>query len=97
MRRRTGIPEDVGALVEKMTGDEVTVVLVNISQVDERTVVVQGGAYGEHQLISVAVEDRVHPIGHPFLSVRLAPGSGARLVLRTKRYANQPTLAFPWV
>ena len=28
--------------------------------------------------------------------VRLAPGAGARLTLRMKRYANQPTLALPW-
>ena len=28
--------------------------------------------------------------------VRLAPGAGARLTLRMRRYANPPTLAFPW-
>jgi hypothetical protein len=97
VRRRAGLPEDVGALVEKMTADEVTFSLVNVSQVDERTVVVQGGAYAEHRLTSVAVEGRTYPVDHPSFTVTLAPGSGTRLVLKMKRYGNRPTLAFPWV
>ena len=28
--------------------------------------------------------------------VRLAPGAGATLNVAMRRYANQPTLAFPW-
>ena len=34
--------------------------------------------------------------GDGWFTVRLAPGAGRRLVIRTRRYANQPTLAFPW-
>ena len=48
-RRRAGLPEQVGALVERMTEDEVTVQLVNLDPANERTVIIQGGAYGEHQ------------------------------------------------
>jgi hypothetical protein len=29
-------------------------------------------------------------------TVRLEPGSGARLVLAMDRYVNPPTLTFPW-
>ena len=74
-RRRAGVPEDVAALVEKMTADDVTVTLVNINQVAERKVVVQGGAYAEHQLISASVDDREFPIDHSAFTVRLAPRS----------------------
>lgn len=95
-RRRAGIPEEVAALVEAMTEDEVTVTLVNIGQTAARTVVVQGGAYAEHQIVSAALGAEVTPVDHPHLTVRLAPGAGARLVLRLRRYANRPTLAFPW-
>jgi hypothetical protein len=28
--------------------------------------------------------------------VRLAPGAGAKLTIRMKRFANDPTLSFPW-
>ena len=29
-------------------------------------------------------------------TVRLAPGAGATLRIRMKRYANAPTVKFPW-
>ncbi len=94
--RRPGLPEDVAALVETFTADEVTVSLVNLNQTRGRTVTVQGGAYGEHQVTSVTVDGGTTLIGRSSFSVRLAPGCGARLVVKTNRYANQPTCAFPW-
>jgi len=95
-RRRAGIPDDVAALVEEMTADEVTVNLVNVNQIEPRTVVVQGGAYAEHQLTSLSLGDQVVPLDKSHFTVRLAPGCGNRLVIKMKRYANQPTFAFPW-
>jgi hypothetical protein len=95
-RRRAGIPEDVGALVEKMTADEVTLTLVNTNQVAPRTVVVQGGAYGEHHIESVTLLDQTLPVEDAFFTVRLDPGCGATLLVRMKRYANSPTCVFPW-
>ena len=53
VRQRAGIPEDVAALVDTMTDDIVTVTLVNLNLTDARTVTIQGGAYGEHNLLSV--------------------------------------------
>ena len=95
-RQRAGIPQDVAALVERMTADEVTVSLVNLSPVLERTVVVQGGAYAEHQFTAVSAGDRTIPVDRSAFAVRLAPGCGDRLTIAIKRYANPPTLAFPW-
>jgi len=101
-RRRAGLPEDVGALVEKLGDDEVTVSLVNASPVYERTVVVQGGAYAEHRLDRVTLGERAAGVteaygaDHSAFSVRLAPGCGAQLKIALKRYANPPTFAFPW-
>jgi hypothetical protein len=95
-RRRPGMPEDVGALVERMTADDVTLTLVNINQVEPRIIVLQGGAYGEHQFVSAETGGQVTPIMQPSFRVRLAAGAGARIVLKTRRYANQPTLEFPW-
>ncbi|MBN1401557.1 MAG: hypothetical protein JXA74_12010, partial [Anaerolineae bacterium] len=96
VRRRAGLPEDVAALVEGMTANETTVQLVNISQVEERVLIVQGGAYGEHQIENVTWGDQTIEVGAPTFTVRLAPGAGARLTLRMRRYANLPTMAFPW-
>ena len=96
VRRRAGIPPDVGALVEKLADDSVTLTLVNTSPVDERALLVQAGAYAEHEFLSAEVNGESVPVGDSYVCVHLAPGCGARLVLRMKRYANQPTLAFPW-
>ncbi len=98
-RRRAGLPEDVGALVDRITEDEVGVTLVNLSPLHARTVIVQGGAYAEHQITSVRPESagQAVPVDGRHFAVRLAPGAGERLVISLQRYANQPTLAFPWV
>jgi hypothetical protein len=96
VQRRAGIPEDVAALVEAMTDHSVTVSLVNLNQVEPRTLVVQGGAYAEHQFVSATLDGTTLPIDGPRLTVQLAPGAGGRLTLNMQRFANQPTFAFPW-
>ena len=96
LKRRAGIPEDVAALVEKLTDDEVTLTLVNVSPVEGRTVIIQGGAYAEHQFISATIDDHVMPLDHSSCTVHIAPGAGSRVVIKMKRYANQPTFVFPW-
>ncbi|MDB5312355.1 MAG: hypothetical protein JWO38_6557 [Gemmataceae bacterium] len=94
--RRAGLPEDVAALVEKQTADSVSVTLVNVNQFAPRTLVVQAGAYAEHEVVEVEVGGRKEKGDGTHFGVRLAPGAGARLTLRMRRYANQPRLAFPW-
>ncbi|MGH2356254.1 MAG: hypothetical protein ACRDJN_32005, partial [Chloroflexota bacterium] len=59
VRRRAGLPPHVAALVERMTEQQVTVQLVNLDPVEARTVIVQGGAYAEHQITRV----RTEPVG----------------------------------
>jgi hypothetical protein len=96
VRRRAGVPDDVGALVSELTDDRTVVTLVNTSETTPRTVVVQGGGYGEHQILSADVNGRATSINARDFAVRLAPGAGAKLTLAMKRYANQPTAKFPW-
>jgi hypothetical protein len=96
VRRRAGLPEDVGALVEKLEADAATLTLVNVSPVEARTVVVQAGGYGEHRFESADVNGKTQMIAGPLLNVRLEPGSGARIRFRMARYVNPPTLAQPW-
>ena len=94
--RRAGIPEDVAALVDRLTDDRVAVTLVNVNQVESRDVIVQCGAYAEHQCVGVEIGDQRIDLDAPRFTIRLAPGAGTRLMIRTRRYVNQPTLAFPW-
>jgi hypothetical protein len=64
--------------------------------VHERTVIVQAGAYGEHQCLSVAVGGKTVKVDDRKFRVVLAPGAGDSLTIAMKRYANQPELALPW-
>ena len=93
---RPGMPEGVGALVEKLEAGSTTVTLVNTDQVEGREVVVQGGAYAEHRFDSVTIDGEVSRVDATSFAVRLAPGAGARLEIATRRYASPPTFAFPW-
>ena len=97
VRRRAGIPPDVAALVESLTDDETVVTLVNTNQVSAREVTVQGGAYGEHQILGVQIGDApANAVDASAFSLGLAPGAGATLTLKMKRHANPPSLSFPW-
>ena len=96
VRRRAGLPEDVAALVERVRPDSVTLTLVNTNPMEYRTVTVQMGAYGEHHADAVTVDGKTIPVDQPWFQVRLAPGAGDTLTISMRRYAHQPTLAFPW-
>ncbi len=95
-RRRAGVPEDVAALVHALGDASAEVTLINLSRTQARTVTVQGGAYAEHRIESVVLDGRATPVGSRDFTIRLEPGCGTRLRLAMRRYANRPTLAFPW-
>jgi len=95
--RRAGIPEDIAALVDRLTADEVAVTLVNTNQLASREIVIQAGGYAEHQFSSVSQDSgQSQAVNSNQLAVKLAPGAGGRFVIKMKRYANQPTMTFPW-
>ncbi len=95
-RKRAGIPEDVGVLVSEISDTKTVVTLVNLSKTGERTLIVQGGAYGEHQITSAEAGGKFTRINAPFFGVTLKPGAGEKLTLDLKRYANVPTVLHPW-
>ena len=86
----------MAALVEKLTGDSLTLTLVNTSPLHPRDLVVQAGAYAEHRFRSVTLNGKTTPIEGSSVRLRLQPGCGSRLVLSMQRYANRPKLAMPW-
>ena len=95
-RKRAGVPDDVAALVSELSDSRTVVTLVNLNSSQPRTVIVQGGGYGEHQLISVTASGNTTPVDSPLVTVQLAPGSGQQLTLEMKRYANRPPVRHPW-
>lgn len=95
-RQRAGTPPDVAALVSELTANSTVVTLVNTSTRERRTVVVQGGAYGEHPIVRVAVDGRSQPVNARALTVQLEPGAGAKLTLTQQRFGAAPTILRPW-
>lgn len=95
--RRAGLPSDVGALMEVMSADMTELTLVNISQLEPKTVVIQAGGYGEHQFTTLSIDQQpTRPIDASSVTVRLEAGCGATIKLGTRRYVNQPSLMMPW-
>ena len=94
--RRPGLPSDVAALVEKLTVDGVVLSLVNVNQTEHRDFIIQSGAYAEHQITAAEVDGSISDLDASWMPVRLGPGCGTRLTLKTERYVNSPTFAFPW-
>jgi hypothetical protein len=94
--RRPGLPPDVAALVSRLTADEAEVTLVNISQLHPRTLIIQGGAYGEHEIALARYCGSETKVAAPHLLIRLAPGAGGTLTLRMQRHVKPPTLVLPW-
>ena len=95
-RRRAGIPPGVASLVDHLSADEVGVQLVNLDPVHAKHLVLQSGAFAEHTIDSAAIDGERTEVGGAAMHVRLEPGAGARLLLRVRRFVNQPTVAFPW-
>jgi hypothetical protein len=94
-RKRAGVPEDVAALVSALGDRRTVVTLVNIGKAP-RTVVVQAGAFAEHQFESIEWNGKTQRLNARQFTVTLAPSAGATLTLTMRRYANAPTAAFPW-
>jgi len=96
-RKRPGISRDCAALVESLSPDGAQLVLVNTSKTDAHTVLVQTGAYAEHQCLSVTPEGgKTVRVDGTLFEVKLAPAAVQRLKVTMKRYANTPTLRLPW-
>jgi hypothetical protein len=111
-RRRPGLPLDVAALVENLEAERTVLQLVNTSPFHPRDVVIQAGAFGEHQFTDVrsatpaapaaataaagSLESQAVSVQDTHLHIRLQPGSHIRLDLGTARFVNRPSYALPW-
>lgn len=66
--RRAGLPADVAALVTRIEPDWIEVEVVNLNVTDSRSLIVQGGAYGEHRIQRVEftkTAEKQSPVDNP--------------------------------
>jgi len=93
-RRRPGLPEGVSALVSRVDGEGVSLTLVNDAS-SERAVVVQGGAYGEHTVETVAwAGERAQSEASTF-DVTMPAGTRIDLDVTLDRFSNDPSYDLP--
>ena len=95
-RRRPGLPTGVGALVSDLDAESLTVTIVNTSG-EHQSLVMQGGAYGEHVFTRVADEDGQICNGEEAI-VRISLPAGTHITLEAEqdRFGRTPRYAFPW-
>jgi len=93
---RPGLPDDVAALVEKVLPEGIELTLVNTNPKQEKTIILQAGAYGEHQFTEAQFADKHVEINQKTVKVHLAAKAGGRIKLKMKRYVNTPSLGLPW-
>ncbi|MEZ6050808.1 MAG: hypothetical protein R3C02_05360 [Planctomycetaceae bacterium] len=97
--RRSGLPPDVAALVDRLTPSGVRLWLVNLHASEPREVILQAGMFGEHNFTRVRQIDhypyQFDTINGKAFRVSLVPGAVGQLEVGLDRFVNQPSYAFP--
>jgi hypothetical protein len=99
VRRRPGLPEYVAALVDGISNTHANLQLVNTDPVAPHPVLLQAGAFGEHEFtqatVTVAAGVSQQVVGNRHLRVELGPGARVQLKLNMKRFAHTPAYGVP--
>ena len=103
------MPLDVAALIKKLESNRTVLELVNTSAFDTRRLIIQAGAYGEHEVTEVRFlehskdtegtiisNEKVVQVNKKFFAVELPPATTIELEIGVKRFVNSPSFAFPW-
>ena len=93
---RPGLPKDVAAFVDMLAPDAAGIQLVNLSTMETRNLIVQAGAFGEHQFSELRYDEKVLPINSKYFRVSLPPSASIRVEAGMNRFVNNPSYAFPW-
>jgi hypothetical protein len=98
--RRPGLPPDVGALVYAVDAQGVRVRFANTSATETRRLIVQAGAFGEHQFTEATVLDEAsnttQAVNNRHLALTLPAGGGIDLRLSLRRFAYRPSYEQPF-
>jgi len=106
---KPGLPNQVAALVTHLSDDTVEVDLVNLHPIDTQEVIIQAGAFAEHQFTgcrydqytyqNTSASDVTHPtrsFENTYVKLTLPPSASITLALGINRFSQNPTYAFPW-
>ncbi|WP_435366125.1 hypothetical protein [Haloarchaeobius sp. DYHT-AS-18] len=94
-RERPGLPAGVAALVSRVDDDGIDLTLVNTGGQDQE-LVVQAGAYGEHEFTKIRYDGEETRPGANGVTVSVPSGARITLSADLDRFVNDPTYALPW-
>lgn len=91
---RPGLPPGVGALVENVDNTGIEITLVNGGG-KPRELVIQAGAYGEHEFRRIEHGDRAVRPGSNAIQISLPSGTRLEIDAALDRFVNDPTYDLP--
>jgi hypothetical protein len=101
--RRPGLPDAVAALVTKVERESLALELINLDPLAPRELLLQAGAFGEHQFTRCRALSSDTGTAAPWMEinarhfqVRLEPAGTLRLEVGLQRFANRPSYVRPW-
>jgi len=97
--KRPGLPKNVATLVESVESDRARLIIANTDDKFTRDVIIQGGAFGEHEILSaktIGMDSKRMPVDEKYLCISVAAGSVLHLDVEMERYANSPSYDTPW-
>lgn len=96
-QKRPGLPEDVAALVTKLTADTTELELVNLSTYEARDVIIQAGSMCEHNFTTARANGNNNvEVNGTYLQVHLLPNTHIALEVGMDRFVNPPSYSQPW-
>ncbi|MBC7463714.1 MAG: hypothetical protein H7227_05595 [Actinobacteria bacterium] len=101
LKKRSGLPDDVGVIVDAISATSVSMKVVNLHESQARQLVIQAGAFGENNFTSLTVttesgKSQSLALNSKHFAVDLAAGAGATLEFTVERYVNKPSYETPW-
>lgn len=101
LNKRPGLPEDVAVVVDQLSDTSISMQVINISKSEDRQLVIQAGAFGEHRFTHVEIQGESgtvesHALSGKWCTFDIAPLSGAILRFTVERFVNSPTYETPW-
>ncbi|MDR0730052.1 MAG: hypothetical protein LBF63_00155 [Treponema sp.] len=95
-KKRPGLPEDTAALVSAVGPEGITLTVINTSPALDHTLIIQGGAFGEHRFVSVSAGDAITGIDDNRFELELPAATGITMEIKMERYSLTPAYQWPF-
>jgi hypothetical protein len=95
-KKRPGLPEDTAALVSAVGPEGITLTVINTSPAVSHTLIVQGGAFGEHRFTSVSAGGTTTGIDDNRFELELPAATGIVMEIKMERYSLTPAYQWPF-